>query len=113
MQKIFDMGQTDAEIMSEPELVDLLYEVFHADILVDETYCQYDSLPKMKAPLVVMTGLQDEEAPADDMKEWVQYTEGDFYFQLFDADHFFPFHCSAFQDYFLKTIKRIENSISK
>lgn len=110
MQKIFDMGQTNAEIMNEPELVDLLYDVFHADILVDETYSQYDSLPKMKSPLVVMTGLQDEEAPADDMKEWAQYTEGDFYFQLFNADHFFPFHCSAFQDYFVNTINEIKNS---
>ena len=109
MEKIFSLGQTDSEIMNEPELVDLLYDVFHADILVDETYSRYGALPKLSAPMVVMTGLQDDDAPAEDMQEWAKYTDGAFYFQLFDSDHFFPFHCNAFPEYFLKMLRKAED----
>ncbi|WP_303835475.1 thioesterase II family protein [Ruminococcus flavefaciens] len=100
MDKFFEMDMMDPEIMDEPELLDLLYEVFYADTLVGESYKGYTGLPKLKAPMIVMTGSQDDEACEADMREWEKYTYGHFEFKEFDAGHFFPFNCSEFHDYF-------------
>lgn len=104
MNKFFELDQMDSEIMNEPELMDLLYEVFYADTLVGENYNGYTELPKLRTPMVVMTGANDNEAPEDDMREWALYTDGDFKFKLFDSGHFFPFKCEEFCDYFKKAI---------
>ena len=106
MDKIFSLDQMEPEIMEEPELVDLLYDVFLADALVGESYSGYTSLPKLKAPLIVMTGLQDDEAPEEDMKEWSMYTEGPFELKKFDSGHFFPFKYAGFHDFFKKSIEK-------
>ncbi len=108
MKKIFEMDQMDTEIMEEPELLDLLYDIFYADAVLGETYEGYSELPKINTDLVVMTGLQDNEAPEEDMREWNEYTNGALEFKIFDAGHFFPFKCSDFHDYFVNFINGIK-----
>ena len=103
IEKIFGLGQMDEEIMNEPELLDLLYEIIHADVCADESFTLPDNV-KLKIPMVTMTGIQDDEAPVEDMKEWGKYTEGSFDFKSFDDSHFFPFTCNEFHDYFRKVI---------
>lgn len=104
MNKFIEMDQMDPEIINEPELMDLLYDVFYADTLVGESYKGYTDIPKLKAPMIVMTGSQDDEAPEEDMREWSFYSEGSFEFKSFDSGHFFPFNSEEFFDYFKKTI---------
>ncbi len=106
LEKIFSMDQMDAEIMNEPELLDLIYDIIYADTILAEEYRGYQSLPKIKSPLVVMTGLKDDEGPEEDMKEWKKYSEGNFELKTFDAGHFFPFKCVDFHDYFVNTINK-------
>ena len=105
MEKILGLGQTDPEIMNMPELVDMLYDVFYADVKLCEEY-QYDELlPGISIPMVIMTGSKDLEAPLDEMKEWARYTSNSFYIKEFNADHFFPFNHKEFDEYFLAMIK--------
>ncbi len=108
MQEIFELGQTSEEIMSEPELVDLIYDIIYNDLLIDETYV-YDteSHKKLTVPMVVMTGTEDHEAPVDDMKEWNNYTDGRFYIKEFESGHFFPFQCEEFISYFSSVLKKV------
>jgi len=106
MREFFDLGQMDAEILNEPELLDMLYDVFYADIKLSEAYQYNESLPGISIPMVMMTGSQDDEAPIDEMKEWGTYTSGPFYVKEFDADHFFPFNCKEFDTYYIEMINR-------
>ncbi len=107
IQKIFDMGQMDSEIMEEPELIDILYEIISADIMIGENYTGFSELPKIKADLFVMTGLQDDEAPQEDMEEWKDYSDGKFELKTFNSEHFFPFNCPEFHDYFAELIRKL------
>jgi surfactin synthase thioesterase subunit len=106
MKKMFDLGQTDSEVMKEPELVDMLYDVFYADLKLSEEYEHAESLPGASIPMVIMTGSKDDEAPLEDMKEWAKYTSNSFYIKEFDADHFFPFNCKEFDEYYLEMIDK-------
>jgi len=106
MKEFFDLGQMDSEIMNEPELLDMLYDVFYADIKLSEGYKYDEALPRISIPMVMMTGSQDDEAPLDEMKEWGTYTSGKFYPKEFDADHFFPFNCKEFDAYYVEMIDK-------
>lgn len=106
MKKIFDLGQMDSEIMSEPELVDMLYNVFQTDLKLSEAYDYDQPLPGISIPMVIMTGSKDTEAPLDEMKEWSRYTSNRFHIEEFAADHFFPFNCKKFDEYYLEMIDK-------
>lgn len=111
MKKIVDLGQMDSEIMNEPELVDMLSDVFLADLKISEGYEDAELLPGIRIPMVVMTGNKDTEAPLDEMKEWARYTSHHFYIKAFDGDHFFPFNCKKFDDYYLEMIDKAARSL--
>lgn len=107
MQKIFDLEQTDPEIMNEPEFVDLFYDIIHADVVLGENYTGFSKLPQIKTNLYVMTGLQDDEAPVEDMEEWKNYCSGLFELKTFDSGHFFPFKYEGFHEYFAELIRSV------
>jgi len=111
MKEIFDLGQTDSEIMYESELFDMLYSVFHADLKIFEEYECGELAPKISIPIVTMAGTQNGEAPLNEMKEWSKYTSNNFYIKEFDADHFFPFNCEEFGDYYLEMIDKAIKSL--
>ena len=111
MKKIFALGQMDSEIMNEPELVEMLYDVFHADLKLSETYEYQKPLPGISIPMVMMTGNQDLEAPLDEMKEWAKYTSNHFHLKEFTADHFFPFNTQAFDEYFVEMLDKAAKSL--
>jgi len=110
MDKIFGLGQMDPEIMNEPELLDMLYEIFYADTKLCEEYRYDESLPGVSIPMVIMTGSEDDEAPLDEMKEWGMYTSGSFNINEFAGDHFFPFNCEEFAGYFSQMIDKAASS---
>lgn len=108
MNHIFDLGMTSEEIKSEPELVDIIYEIIHNDVKIEELYKYIpDAHSKLTVPIVVMTGDYDNEAPLSDMKEWQMYTDSRFYIKNFPSDHFFPFNCNEFETYFRSVLKKI------
>lgn len=106
MEKFLSFDHTEPEIMNEPELLELLYDVFYADTVLAENYNGYDNIKKISSPMVVMTGLKDDEAPEEDMREWADYCENEFVFKAFDDGHFFPFTAPEFGDYFREILKK-------
>ena len=111
MQKIVDLGQMDLEIMNEPELVDILYGIIHADLALTEAYEPNEELPEISIPMIVMTGREDKEAPFDEMCQWEWYTTSHFYLKKFDGGHFFPFNCQGFEGYYLEMIDKVNRGL--
>lgn len=108
IKHIFELGQTDEEIMNEPELVDIIYEIMHNDVMIEEKYVYNTNEHNIiNIPMIVMTGCEDDEAPLSDMKEWNIYTKSRFYIKEFNSDHFFPFNCDDFNPYFHNLLKKI------
>ena len=104
MQKICDLGQMSEEVMNEPELVDLIYDIIYADIRAEEGFEPREHM-LLKTSLVVTTGSMDHEAPEEDMLEWKNYTEGTFECKTFSGGHFFPFENEEFHSYFKQIIR--------
>ena len=109
MKKVFSLGQTDAEIMNEPELIDILYDICCADLKIDEEINSAESISKLTIPMICMTGSEDDEAPEEDMREWQSYTDGSFYFKSFIGDHFFPFNVSDFAPFFREQLEKADS----
>ena len=105
LKEIFQLGQTDDEIMNNQELVDILYEIFRADIHVNEKEFS-ESRICLKSPLFVATGLEDYDSPVETMKQWRKYTTNSFSLQAFKGNHFFPFNRNEFHDYFSGVVKK-------
>lgn len=110
MKEMFDMGQTEPEVMNEPELVDMLYDIFYADIKLLETYVHDKSLRKISIPIVVMTGKKDPATSLSKMKKWDTYTHNNFHIKEFNAGHFFPFDCKEFDEYYFAIIDKAAKS---
>ncbi len=105
--KMISLGQMDNDIINEPELLDLIADIFMADINADEKF-EGDIMKKVKCPVYVATGLKDSEAPVEDMKEWEMYADGLFSIEVFDDSHFFPFTFEMYPDYLKKKISDIK-----
>ncbi len=100
IDKLVELGQTDPELIQDPEFVDIIYDIMSNDTRICEDFeTDWDSL-RIKAPILAITGTQDDEAPVEDMKEWGRYTSGLFQIKEFDAGHFFAFECDEFPGYF-------------
>lgn len=106
IDKMVNLGQMDDEIINEPELLDLLADIFQADIKAYEKYC-VDFSKKVKCPVYVATGSEDDEAPMEDMEEWKMYAEGFFTIRSFEDSHFFPFTNEEYPSYFKNIIRDI------
>ena len=99
MKKLVEIGQTDPEILEEPELVDIIYDVMSNDSRMSENFeADWDTL-KIDAPILTLTGSEDDEAPMEDMKEWQRYTNGLFQIKQFEGGHFFAFESERFPGY--------------
>ena len=106
IEKMIELGQMDEEILKDPELMDILSDIFIADISAGENFEQ-DEIKTINIPMFVGTGLQDDEAPAEDMGEWKKYTTSLFLLKCFDDSHFFPFNCPEYPSYLKKVLRDI------
>lgn len=91
MQYIFQMGQTPEEVMQEPELLDLLYEIIYPDYRMIDTYVHGDNLGVLDLPITVFAGDKDDRAPYEDLTEWQMYTTKEIKIITLEGKHFFAF----------------------
>ncbi|NLT10218.1 MAG: thioesterase [Ruminococcus sp.] len=104
IEKLVEFGQTDPELLEDPEFTDIIYDIMSNDTRICENFeADWDSL-KINAPILAITGSQDDEAPLEDMKEWQRYTNGLFQIKVFEAGHFFAFECDQFPGYLQEKI---------
>lgn len=79
---------TPKEVLEHEELMELMIPILRADFEVCETY-SYQKRPKFSCPLSVYGGLQDSDAPRQNMQAWAHHSTGPFNLRMFPGDHFF------------------------
>lgn len=82
------MGATPAEVLAEPELMELLLPMLRADFTAIETH-DYRAQPALACPIVVFGGLDDREVSLDALLAWRAASGPGFRAHLFPGDHFF------------------------
>jgi len=86
------LNGTPPEALQSEELMQLLIPLLRADCEVIDVYeCNEES--PLATPITVFGGLNDQEAPRDEMDEWRRHTVGAFAVRMFPGDHFFLHTC--------------------
>jgi medium-chain acyl-[acyl-carrier-protein] hydrolase len=81
-------GGTPEEVLTHPELLDLLIPVLRSDFQLCQTY-EYHDEPPLTCQITALGGLNDEFVPREDLEQWREQTSGPFQVRMFPGDHFF------------------------
>lgn len=77
-----------AEVLSEPELLDMLLPALRADFELAETYQPFPG-GGLDCPVVAYMGTSDPEVEYTEMLAWREVTTGRFKMRVFPGDHFY------------------------
>lgn len=88
IEELGRLNGTPPEVMTNPELMQLMLPLLRADFALCETY-EYRPEPPLPCPLTVFGGLQDHEVPPESLEAWSQHTTRSFRLCLLPGDHFF------------------------
>jgi len=92
--KILELNGTPREVLDSPDTRELFLPLLRADFEIMDTYIYKPESP-LSCPITVYGGLQDQEVPVTDLRQWQEYTSGLFKMRLFPGDHFFIHVSSA------------------
>ncbi|HEX8129278.1 MAG TPA: alpha/beta fold hydrolase [Pyrinomonadaceae bacterium] len=79
---------TPPEVLSHPELMQLMLPLLRADFSVVHTYA-YAPAPPLDCPITAIGGLQDEEANREQLEAWREHTNASFKARMLQGGHFF------------------------
>lgn len=88
IQELQRINGTPREILSSPELMELLLPAIRADFEAVETY-EYVPGGRIGIPIVACSGIQDSEVPAEEIGQWNLHAGSSFKFHSLPGDHFF------------------------
>jgi medium-chain acyl-[acyl-carrier-protein] hydrolase len=88
VEELRRMGGTPEEVLSHPELLQLLLPTLRSDFELCQTYSYADDEP-FKCPITAFGGLNDQFVPREEMDQWREQTTGSFQLRMFPGDHFF------------------------
>lgn len=93
---------TPAEVLQQPELMELMLPLLRADFAVCETYA-YTAEPPLDCPISVFGGLQDTDVERGQLEAWTTQTTAAARLRMLPGDHFF---INSQQPLFLRTLTR-------
>nr|WSY57941.1 alpha/beta fold hydrolase [Streptomyces sp. NBC_00886] len=82
------MGGTDARVLSEPDLLEVVMPPLRNDYRAIESYRQEEGV-RIGAPIVVMTATDDPRTTVDDAMAWHEHTTAGGTAHLFEGGHFY------------------------
>lgn len=82
------LNGTPAEVLDQPELLQLIIPMLRADFELCETYEHLTSAP-LKCSITALGGLFDEDVPRERLEPWQEHTSASFSLKMFPGDHFF------------------------
>ena len=88
LQRIQSIGGTSAEVLANPELVELILPVLRSDIGMCERYRCEQSRP-LNCRMIAFGGADDPHVTVEDMERWSERTTGRFDFYDFPGGHFY------------------------
>lgn len=108
LKEIASLGQIDQEVLECEELCEMIADILYADVQMNTHYNRNYENGTINIPILSLTAEEDDEAPADDMREWQKYTSSEFSFHQFKGNHFFAFEDNDdFLSYLLKYVQSI------
>jgi medium-chain acyl-[acyl-carrier-protein] hydrolase len=88
IEELRKMEGTPPDVLSNPELMEMLLPVLHADFAVCQTY-EYYAEPPLACPIVAFGGEQDGECSVAHLELWREQTSWDFRMKTFPGGHFY------------------------
>lgn len=88
LDRVLALGGIPAQILAEPELIDLLLPALRADFVALAGY-RYRDGDRLDCDLHAFTGDRDPIASPDLMDPWAEQTSGRFQTRVLPGDHFF------------------------
>jgi surfactin synthase thioesterase subunit len=82
------LSGTDERVLADQELVRMVLPAIRNDYQAAETYT-YRPGPVLGCPIVAMVGDRDPRVPVETVRNWVDYTTGQFELQVFAGGHFY------------------------
>lgn len=89
VKELVEMGGTPQEVLENRELLKLFLPVLRADFQLVETYHQPEGREPLDVPFVILSGIKDTIANAEDMDGWKSYTRSSCQIVYFNGGHFF------------------------
>lgn len=82
------LGGTDARVLRDPELRQMVLPALRADYRAVETY-RCPPGPPLTCPVTALTGDADPQTTLDEAAAWREATDGEFALEVFPGGHFF------------------------
>jgi medium-chain acyl-[acyl-carrier-protein] hydrolase len=82
------MNGTPAEVLDNPELMDILLPLLRADFAVSENY-RFEPESPLKIPISAFGGVEDIHSTREEFQMWSEETSGPFALHMIQGDHFF------------------------
>jgi len=101
-------GGIPAEVLNEPELLEIFIPPLKADFAAYERY-RFEGNDRMICPVTAFAGLDDSGVAPALVEEWERHTEAEFSFATVPGDHFF---LSTSRDTVLATIRESLSAVS-
>jgi len=92
--RLRELEGTEAEIFSQPDLLELLIPIVRSDFECVETYCYRDETP-LSCAVSAYGGLMDGGCPLQDQRRWHEVTTGAFSLRMLPGNHFFVLNSRA------------------
>jgi len=105
MQEILKKQGTPEEVLTQPELLQLILPALRADITICETYNFQEEEP-FSFPITAFAGLYDPYVNETELKSWQSHTTSSFSWHFYPGDHFF---IHSFEE---KIVQEIESRLS-
>jgi pyochelin biosynthetic protein PchC len=82
------LGGTDATLLDDPELREMILPMVRSDFKLAETYRHLDG-SRLACPIISLVGLDDPEVTTAQARRWQEHTTGSFTQHTFPGDHFY------------------------
>lgn len=87
-REVVALGGTEAGVLRDPELRELVLPVVRADYRLVETY-RYDGGAPLGVPIVTLTGDGDPQVTEEEADAWRRHTTAEWTLRTFSGGHFF------------------------
>ncbi|MFF4402810.1 thioesterase II family protein [Streptomyces sp. NPDC001480] len=88
LDHIVQLGGTDRQVLSDPELLRMVLPMVRSDYRAAETY-RHSPGPKLTCPVLALTGDTDPQVTHEEAAAWGEHTTGPFALEVFSGSHFY------------------------
>ncbi|HEV2800269.1 MAG TPA: alpha/beta fold hydrolase [Pyrinomonadaceae bacterium] len=88
IEEVIRLNGTPREVLTHPELMQILVPLLRADFAVCQTY-KYAPQPPLRSRITALGGLQDDWIDHASLDAWREHTSSHFAVRMFPGDHFF------------------------